>query len=204
MKKVMALLLLTLGTILIVRWGHIKEPLANLENRALIFVGWAEEDPPLGYYILTERTVVKTDGGVRAVPSGTEVRLISQQNAVANVDDGISSFDVLVSKLSRDPKLRTGPRYQSKRIVTIDKAPVAKLQPDSLEAGTQKGKLASQIKVIDDKLLELAASLRELSKFDLQRGRVEKGEEAVKELHKQIAAYEAERDQLKREMHKLP
>lgn len=202
MKKVLLLFLLALGTFMIVRWDHIKEPLENLENRALIFAGFAEEDPPLGYYILTERTAVKTDGGVRAVPLGTEVRLISQQNTVANVDDGISSFEVLISKLSRDPKLRTGPRYQSKRIA--DNAPVAKPLPDSPEDGTPKGKLASQIKVIDDKLLELAASLRELSKFDLQKGHVEKGEEAVKELHKQIAAYEAERDQLKREMHKLP
>lgn len=204
MKKVLLLSLLALAVFVVVRWDHVKEPIRALESRILISLGLAEEDPPIGFYILTERTAVKTDGGVRAVPSGTEVRLISQQSSVAMVEDGISSFEVLVSKLSRDPKLRTGPRYQTKGIVAIDKASAKNATPDSAEVATQKNKLASQIKVLDDKLLELAVNLRELSKFDLQKGHVEKSEEAARELHKQIATYESERDQLKKEMHKLP
>lgn len=204
MKKTLTGILLLMGAFLSFRWDDIKVPLTTLENRILVSLGLADVDPPVGYYILTERTAVKTGGGVRVVQSGTEVRLISRQNTTANVDDGISSFEVLNSKLSRAPGLRTGPRYHDKGIASTGKEPLKSTEPAAKGISDQKTRLSARIKAIDDKLLELTVNLRDLSMSDLQNGQIQKSAETIREWRKQIAAYELERSYLKKEMHTVP
>ncbi len=189
-------------------WVYLRPDQIHSSIEAVkIWLGYPppKPEPPPGIHFLKERIGVMMDGGIRSVAAGTEVRLVSQNDSSAIVDDGRGEFSVDISKLSRDLELRRESHLAGHAPAKGPAAPPPwSTSPDSSAASPQRRSLTSRIAGIDTQLSELMDRFRTMTTHDPVKGLVIADPEAARILQNKISTLEAEKSKLKSELAKLP